>query len=471
MIAIRTRMFIAVSATALVACTVGPDYRRPTLPAGADAPMVSIDKKAEASIAVPDDWWRLYQDPKLTDLLEEAFNANYDIKAAEANLSASRAVLDASRAGLYPSTNANVGAIRGRNATTDQILEIGGHEPKTTWSYDAILDVSYEIDLFGHVRRAVEASQADTQGVQAARDAVKITVAAETARAYGQICSLGEQIQVAQHSVDVVTHEADIVHRRMLAGAGSEFEFVRASGLIAQVRATVAPLEGQRQAALFQLAALLGRTPANAPLETLECSAPPRLLTLIPVGDGVALLRRRPDIRQAERRVAADTARVGVATADLYPRISLLGSVGGVGGQLSALTAARGLTWGLGPSISWTFPNQTLYRARVKQAGALADQSLAYFDSTVLQALKETEQALATYNAELTQRESLNDAQRLAHREFALAKEQFSYGAVSSLDMLTSEQSMVASDAAVAASDARTLQAQIQLFKSLGGGW
>ncbi len=404
-------------------------------------------------------------------MIGEAFAANADLAAAEANLSAARAVLEASRTGRYPATTAVAGAIRGRDATTDQILELTGRPATTIWKFDTVLDVSYELDLFGRVRRSIEASRADADAVAAARDGLKVTVAAETARAYTQICTLGEQVAVARRSLDVVAREADITAARYAAGANSEFDVVRAQGLVAQVRAAIPPLEGQRRAALFQLAALLGRTPTAAPAEVQACMTSPRLTDLIPVGDGAALLKRRPDVRQADRRVAAATARIGVATADLYPRISLTGLYGGVGSHVEDLTAERGLTWGLGPAVSWSFPNQSLPRARIRQAKAGADAALAGFDSTVLQALKETEQALAAYSAELDRRQDLAEAQDRARRAFDLANGQYLAGALSQLELLTTEQSLVAADSAVAASDAALAQDQIAVFKALGGGW
>ncbi|MDB5436129.1 MAG: hypothetical protein JWR47_2386 [Phenylobacterium sp.] len=460
-----------VCAAALVACAVGPDYRVPPTPAGALAPLVSLNPAAETAAAPPDDWWRLYNDPVLDRLIGEAFAANADLAAAEANLSAARAVLEASRAGRYPTTTIQAGAIRGRDPVTDEILELTGRPPTTIWKFDTVLDVSYEVDLFGRVRRSIEASRADADAVAAARDGLQVTVAAETARAYAQVCTLGEQVAVARRSLEVVARQGDITAARYTAGGNSEFDVVRAQGLVAQVRATIPPLEGQRRAALFQLAALLGRTPSAAPSEVQACVTAPRLSALIPVGDGAALLKRRPDVRQADRRLAAATARIGIATADLYPRISLTGFYGGVAATLADLTGERGLAWGVGPSISWTFPNQSLPRARIRQARAGADAALAGFDSTILQALKETEQALAVYSAELDRRQDLAEAQDRASRAFDLAQGQYVAGALSQLELLTTEQSLVAADSAVAASDAALSQDQIAIFKALGGGW
>ena len=468
----RDPLLVVIAGTfALSGCAVGPNYRPPTPVTGAEAPLVSTTPAAETVAEPPDDWWQLYHDEMLDGFLKEAFTANTDLRIAAANLSASRAVLQAARAGRYPQTQAAVSAIYGRDAITDEILELTGRHPENIWLYEGILDVSYEIDFFGHVRRSIEAARADAAAEAAARDTVKITVAAETARAYAQICALGEELNVARHSVEIVSHEAQITTNRYEAGAGSQFDVVRAEGLVAQVRASIPPLEGQRRAALFQLAALLGRAPSKAPAEAESCVLPPRLSDLIPVGDGATLLRRRPDIRQADRRLAAATARIGVATADLYPRIELKGLIGGVSTELNQFITNNGIAWGVGPSISWTFPNQAVPRARVRQAQASAAAALANFDAVVLQALKETEQALATYRSELDRRQALSDAQDRAQRAFDMAHGQFVAGAVSNLDLLTSEQTLVSADAAVATSDTALVQDQIAVFKALGGGW
>lgn len=452
-------------------CRVGPEYRPPAKPAGAEAQLISINPTAETTAQPPDDWWKLYNDPHLDGVLQEAFAANADLAAAEANFSAARAFLSAARAARYPQTAVSAAGIRGRDAVTDEILEFGGHSPKTIWLLDDVLEVSYEVDLFGRITRSIEASRANAQAVGAARDSLKVIVAAETARAYAQICALGEQLGVARHSLEVVSREAEITVHRHEAGANSEFDVVRAQGLVAQIRSAIPPLEGQRRSALFQLGALLGRTPTNAPTDLEACTTPPALSILIPIGDGAALLKRRPDVRQAERLLAAATARIGVATADLYPKISLTGFYGGAGLQLSDLTAERGLTWGVGPSVSWSFPNQALPRTRIRQAKANAAGALAGFDSTVLNALKETEQSLAIYSAALDNRQALADAQTLARSAFTMAHDQFIAGSLSNLDLLTAEQALVAADAAVAASDSVLIQDQIAVFKALGGGW
>src|SRR6185312_8190314 len=320
----------------------------------ATAPLVSVDPAVETVAEPPDAWWRLYDDALLDRLVTQAFAANRDLAAAEANLSAARAALEGARNGQYPQTNINLGAKYGRDASTDEILEIDGHKPETIWVFDDILDVSYELDLFGRVRRSIEASHADADASVASRDAVRITVAAETTRAYAQVCALGEELAVARRSVEVTGREAEIARQRVTLGAGTDFDVVRAEQIQAQASAAIPPLEGQRRAALFQLTALLGRTPSQAATEAEGCVAPPRLKAPLPVGDGASLLRRRPDVRLADRRLAGATARIGVATADLYPRITLTGLYGGAAPSLEDLTRNAGLIWGVGPEINWT---------------------------------------------------------------------------------------------------------------------
>jgi NodT family efflux transporter outer membrane factor (OMF) lipoprotein len=471
MIRLRRTTAVGAAIVALAACRVGPNYHAPALPTGTEAPLVSLNAAAETPAPPPDAWWRLYDNSRLDALVQEALQANRTLAAADANFAAVRAVLSAVHAERYPSTTAVAGGLYGRDAVTDEILELTGRPPQTFWLLEDIFQSAYEIDLFGRVHRAIEAANANADAVAAVRDGVRVVVAAETARAYAAICALGEELDVANHSLAVVFHEADITVKRHEAGANSDYDVARAQVLVAQVRSTIPELQGQRRAVLFELTAVLGRTPAQAPNDLTTCVTPPRLVALIPVGDGSELIKRRPDVRQADRRLAAATAAIGVATADLYPTIRLVGLYGGAAVQLSQLNTNEGRTWGVGPSISWTFPNMAAPRARVRQAKAQQAAALASFDAVVLGALKETEQALTLYGAALDNRQALGDAQDKVHAAFGMAHDQFLAGSLSNLDLLTTEQSLVAIDAAVASSDAALVQDQIAVFKALGGGW
>jgi NodT family efflux transporter outer membrane factor (OMF) lipoprotein len=455
----------------VVGCRVGPNYHSPALPRGAESGFVSRDLDQSGALEPPDEWWTLYQDPALDRYLREAFLANYDLKAAEADILAAHALLAVAQSGHSPQTDVQLGATRGRDATTDEILELQGAAPKTVSLLEDVLQVNYEVDLWGRVHRAVEAARADSEAVAAARDTVKIIIAAETTRAYVLICSLGEQLAVAGHSLEVVTREEKITTSRHEAGANSNFDVVRAQGLVAQAGAAIPPFQGQRQAAILELAALLGRTPSQAPQEAANCTTTPKLSAAMPVGDGATLLKRRPDVHRADRRLAATTARIGVATAELYPKVTLAGLYGGVGFNSTELAHASGLAWGIGPNVSWAFPNQSAPRARIMQAKANATAALASFDSTVLTALREVEQSLALYSSELKRYQSLRLAQGKAVEAFDLASDMFLAGALSNLELLTTEQTLIAADAAVASSDATIGQNEVAVFKALGGGW
>ena len=229
--------------------------------------------------------------------------------------------------------------------------------------------MSYQLDLFGQIRRAVEAASGDEQAARAAYDATRVTVAAETARAYANMCAAGMQLASARHSVEVQTASLDAVERLQRAGRGTALDVTRARGQLQQLQANLPPFQAQQRTALYRLAALTGRTPAQIPASLLQCATAPRLTQTIPVGDGAALLRRRPDIRQAERSLAAATARIGVATADLYPKISL--GLSGASGGPAAMPGDRGtFSWSIGPLISWTIPNTGAAQARIAQAEA-----------------------------------------------------------------------------------------------------
>jgi NodT family efflux transporter outer membrane factor (OMF) lipoprotein len=471
MTALARAIATAIGAASLTACRVGPNYQAPTLPSGAEAPLVSLDSSIETLEEPPDRWWRLYDDTRLDAFIVEALKANRTLRAADANFAAARAAATAVHANRYPSTQATAAGVYGRDAVTDEILELGGHPPQTVWLFEDVLQTAYEVDLFGRVHRAIEVANANAASVAAARDDVRIVVAAQTAEAYAAVCALGEQLDVAHHSLEVVSREAQITAARQEEGGDSLFDVERAQALVSEVQSSIPDLEGSRDAALFELTALLGRTPAEAPRDLESCLSPPALVAMIPVGDGAALIRRRPDVREAERRLAAATAEIGVATADLYPTIRLIGLYGGSATQLSQLTTTIGRTWAVGPSISWAFPNMAASRARVRQAKAEQAGALATFDSVVLTALKEVEQALSYYRAGLRNRQSLDDARQRIHRAFNIAHEQFLAGGASNLDLLTTEQSLVALDASVAAADAALIQDQIAVFKALGGGW
>lgn len=469
-----TPLLTAVAASALsAACAVGPKAPDAPLPPSASGAFVSSQDRVAAgavtSAEARDDWWRLYADPVLDGLIEQAFARNNDLEAAVANLRAVRASLSEARSARAPSTTMSGSSSYGRDSANAQ----GETEPfENQESYDVGLDVSYEVDLFGRVGSNIRAARADAEAQEAALNVTRVSVAAETARAYADVCSANAQIAVAERTIALQGRTADLTQRLLDGGSGSGLDVARARSQLASSRAQLPTLRAQRDEALFRLATLTGVAPAEASRSARACTRPPQLTQPIPVGDGAALLARRPDVRQAERDLAAAAARVNVATASLYPQITLGGSVGSTAlGAAEDLGDDNALRFSVGPLISWSFPNIWAARARIEAADARADAALATFDQTVLSALQETETALANYANELDRRAALIEARDQALEAARLARLRFDAGADSFLSVLDAERTEADAEAALARSEALVTTYQIALFKALAGGW
>jgi len=337
--------------------------------------------------------------------------------------------------------------------------------------FTAGFDASYEVDLFGRVSRSIEAARGDADAAAAALDAARVAVAAETARSYAQACGFAAQADVARETVRLQDQTLQLTRRLFDAGRGTQRDLDQAAVLLENANAQAPQFEAERRAALYALATLTGRSPAETDSVAASCNVPPSVTTLIPVGDGAALIARRPDVREAERKLAADTARIGVETAALYPSIRLLGSVSLGAQSLGDLGKSSSFNFSLGPLLSWSFPNVGVARARIRQANASAAASLASFDGAVLTALKEVEQALARYSGELERNASLRRAEAAASDAARIAGVRFAAGRDNSLQRLDAERDRAASRAALAQSNAALADAQVSLFKALGGGW
>ncbi|WP_339929683.1 TolC family protein [uncultured Brevundimonas sp.] len=469
--AFRVPTATAFAALALASCAVGPRAPDAVLPPAASGAFKGAATPAVTSDAVRGDWWRLYADPVLDDLVREALANNNQLEAAAANLRRVRAVLGEARTGRLPSTTTSAGYNYGRASAATVPGAAPGQALDETEVYDAGLDVAYEIDLFGRVGSSIRAARADADSAAAALEVVRVSVAAETARAYADACSANARIAVAERTLGLQTETVGLTQRLLDGGVGNGLDVARARVVLEQTRASVPPLRALREGAVFRLATLTGRPPAETSTAARDCARPPELLQPIPVGDGASLLARRPDVRRAERDLAAAAARVNVATADLYPRISLGGSLGTTAGAAGDLGESANFRFGLGPLISWSFPNVFAARARIAQAGAAADAALATFDQTVLVALQEAETALADYANELDRRSALQAARTQAANAERLSRLRFDAGADSFLTVLDAQRTLAAADAQLAQSDAQVTTNQITLFKVLAGGW
>lgn len=454
---------------ALIAgCTrAGPDYHPPvsgpaTSPS-ATGTFLSAQDKAFSDAPLPDHWWRLYADPRLDALVQEALAANADLRAADANLRRAEAVVRETLASRMLTTDLSGGGTLARPSGT------GAGLPGTL-GYDLGISIGYPLDVRGKITRAIEASLADRDAVAAARDAVRVSVAAATARAYADVCAANFRLAATQRIVTLQRQTFAATQRLQRAGRGTAFDVSRAQAAVQTSEANLPVFAAQRRGGLYTLAALLGRPAADYPRDVEGCAALPALPRPMPVGDGAAMLRRRPDIRQAERTIAGDTARIGVATADLYPQISLGGSAG-ISGPLDALGGPTSFGFSLGPLISWSFPNRPVVRARIEAAGAQVDADIARFDSTVLGALRDTETALETYARDRDQAEALRRARDSAATAADQAGRLFRFGRSDFLALLQAQSSLAQAEASYATAQAKLPDDQIAIFLALGGGW
>ena len=447
---------------------VGPNYTLPkeALVNAPDAQGAFLSGGTAATgDPLPDHWWKLYDDPRLDGLVEKALVQNTDLRIAEANLERSAALLAEARSGRFSgSVDATVNYVQ-QSAEAN----LSHVQPPERYTYNAGVGISYDVDLFGRIRRGIEAASADQEAVVAARDLARVSVAGETTRAYADMCNAGHQLAVLHQLIDVQERGLGLTRQLIRNGRTPSFEQQREQGTIEANLAQIAPLEARQRNAAFRLATLMGMPPRQYDPAWLGRAEPLQLRQPIPTGDGEALLKRRPDIRAAERRLAAATARIGVATAGLYPDIKLGATVGSTGAAVDFLSPLAN-RFGIGPSISWDL-NRNAVRDRIAASEANTRASLASFDGTVLTALRETETSLDTYAASLDRLERLREAQRQAAEVLARTRELRKGGRIGGLAALDAERTWVTASTAVAAAEAEVNADQITVFLALGGGW
>lgn len=455
---------------ALAGCkAVGPDYH---LPQGAvlnrPAAQGAFQSTSPLTVAdpLPARWWHLYDDPVLEKLEEDALAANTDLRVASANLARARAATSAAEGAKEPDFALSAGAqharLSGQSYLKDEQLPVADIG-------DVGAEMSYQIDLFGRIRRSVEAARADEASVAATRDAVQVTVAADVARAYIGVCAAQAAEDFATRAIAIQGNLVAINQRLVKAGRGTAPDVTAAQARLAQAQALLPTYRAAARASLYRLAALTGRVPADYPREAESCRAVPQLKAPLPVGDGAALLRRRPDIRAAERQLAAATARIGVATADLYPSIGI-GLSGGSTGFVKDLGLPAANRWSLGGLLHWSIPGAGA-RARVRAADAASEAALAHFDGLVLGALRETETALATYAEDHDRHAALDAALEAARTAAEQSRRLRAAGRAAVIVDLGGQQGVIGAQAAVLSSQHEIANDQITLFLALGGGW
>ncbi|MDR8398363.1 efflux transporter outer membrane subunit [Paraburkholderia sp. USG1] len=465
----RTRTLVPL-VLVLTACkAVGPDY---TVPADAminhplaNAPLIETGAPVSQQ-PLPPDWWRLYDDPVLDQLVESALQSNTDLRVAAANLARSRAAVDVA--------SAQGGFSGSASATLDHAQEAG--EQYLLFSKVPVanegnlgLNVSYEFDLFGKLQRGVEAAQADSEAAKAASDLARVSVVSQVVEAYVEACSAGDELTVAQRLLDLQKQRVALSARLRSAGRGSQPDVTRDQTQADTLAADVPRFLGRRRVAEAQLAALLARPASDLPAAVATCDTLPALSQPIPVGDGAALLKRRPDVREAERQLAAATARIGVAVGEMYPSVEI-GASTGTTGLLGDLFGPATNRWSVGPLISWTFPANG-QRARVRAAEAATGGALAHFDGVVLNALRETQSSLATYAADTQRAEALQTAYRSATKAADETHQLYMAGRESFVADLDAARTLAAMNAQLEAAMGQVALDQVSLFRALGGGW
>lgn len=451
----------------LAGCSVGSEYQKPETPLPDKGAFMTRSDLFDPAIQLDEQWWQLYHDPALNRLVEQALAANNDLQVAEANLLKARGVLSEVQTRRLPSTTVNGGVTYGDSSQSNG--SPAGRLEDDQWSESAGLTMAWEVDLFGRVRQAIQAATANEQAVAAARDVVRVTVVSETSRAYLNACSYAYALDVAEDSLRSSEQQRQLVAAQARAGTVVRSDVERAEGITEAARANVMALRAQHRAALFELTALLGVTPSEIPASAQQCRQPPEPIAALPVGDAKSLLRRRPDLRQAERTLAADAARVNVAVADLYPSISIGGSINYLHNDV--VSGSNSVSYFLGPLISWHFPNMKATRARIKQAKAQVQVSYAQFQGQIINALTEVEKSLSNVANEQARYRSL--ARSMSHYEnaYELENARFKAGTVAYLNVLQAQQDMYEARSRYAQSVQRLASYRIDLFKSLGGGW
>lgn len=465
----RNFLISVATALALMGCAAGPDRVSSSPPSlGArSGPFLSAQAGVVTANPLPGDWWRLYRDPVLDGLVTDALVANTDIRQAVARIDRARAALRGAGSNRLPRVGLSASGGYGRTPA-EQTLP-GADRSGGSFSLGA--DLAYEVDLFGRVSGGIEAAANDEAAARADADAVRVMVAADTTLAYADAASAAARLRVAHSIVALLDDSLRLTRLRHDAGMTDGLAVARIETLRDQRAATIPDIAADRSAALFALATLTGRTPAQLPPITGERTVPLEIAVPIPVGDGSQLLARRPDVRAAERRVMADAARIGVARADLYPRVVLGGSIGTAASSVGNLFSGNPLGFLLGPLVDWAFPNREPVYARIDAANADAAESLAGFDGAILTALQETETALSDYARALERRRELDRALAAASRAARIVRAQNREGLVDSLQTLDAERTLAETQADLAQQDAIVSQRQIALFRALGGGW
>lgn len=447
---------------ALTACAVGPDYKTPETPAAniQAATQGTYDRSHIETI-----WWQQFEDPTLNKLVAQSLQGNRELRVSFARLKAARAIRDDISNDAMPVVTSRASSQVGRGQVPGQTEKRVNQE-----RYDLGLDMAWEIDLFGRIQRQLEASTADQQVAEANLYQLQVTMIAELVDAYGQLRGAQLREHIARDNLKNQQDSRGVTVMLRDEGVGNQIDVVRADARVAAVEASIPQLQAEQVRERNRIATLLGERP-DAMSISLAPAKLPAISKVLPIGDPAKLLQNRPDVRSAERQLAAQTARIGVQTADLFPRVSLSGFLGFTAGRGSQIGSSAAQAWGLGPSITWAAFDLGSVRARIRGANADAEGALANYEQQVLLALEETENAFSDYDKRQQRLVSLVRQSEASRAAANLASIQYKEGTADFLVLLDAERERLAAEDTQAQAEIEVYRGVVAIYKALGGGW
>lgn len=475
----RTPTVLLAISLLLAGCKVGPDYKRaePPVPAqfGSLEPGIATSEPLDAEHMKT--WWRIFRDPVLDSLIERAIEGNLDVRIAESRVRQARAQRGVTLSEYYPEGEVDGSYQRYKTAES----ELTSRSTTGAWTgvtrdrrfglYLLGFDASWEIDVFGGVRREMEAADADLAASREALRDTLVTLQGEVARNYIEVRALQLRLDIGRKDVKARRENVELNEAKFRGGLIPELDLARARGALGNAESTIPLLENALLTAMHRLAVLLGQEPMSLVKELSVKIDLPQVPENLPAGLPSDLLRQRPDIRRAERELAADTARIGISTADLFPRFSLTGSFGYQSLHVDELFNQGSNFWRIGPAIQWNILNLKRILSNIEVSKAVRDGSLAQYEKSVLAALEEVENALMSLSHEKRRVRVLNEAVRANGLAADLALERFQAGLESYLAVIDAQSALRTSQDQLAQSKKNTALGFIALYKALGGGW
>ena len=464
----RTSLALCLCLPLVTSCMMGPDFQRPE--AKVSSQWLGQPPTAPEAAPTPEQnlaqWWTIFNDPQLTSLVERAMQANLDLRMAESRIRQARAAMGIAGADLGPTVDTDALYRRSRTQSSGN-----SGEAVTTNFYKMGFDAGWEIDLFGGVRRGVEAAGADLDTAVESRHDLLVSLSAEVAGKYLNLRSLQQRLTIARQNLSAQEHSTELTRQRFRTGFVGKLDVVRAEALAAATAGQIPLLEAQVRQTIYSLSLLLGGEPSTLLAELTPDVALPMALATVPLGLPSDLVRQRPDIRRAEAKIHAATARIGVAKADLLPKFTIVGSIGLQNNTLNSLFNQASTAWSLGPSLNWPLFDMGRSRANLELKKAVQEEELLAYEQTVLGALREVENALIASTKEEEYRQTLVRAVAANRTVVDLATALYSAGENDFLAVLDAQRSLYGAEDALAQSSRTVATNLVALFKALGGGW